>query len=185
MTRVKNTLDALGKVGAAIESALLVALLLGMIGLSTAQIVLRNFFDIGFFWSDEILRTMVLWIALVGAVAASRHDKHISINVLDTLLGPRLSAVARLIAHGFAAFICGLVTRYSLEFALTTREYGDVALGGIPAWILQMALPLGFGLICYRYVLFSVKDLLAVFSVPQSADQSADLSEDRGPEAWP
>ena len=164
MTRIRNTLDALGKAGAAVESAILVLLLLTMIGLATAQIVLRNFFDIGFFWSDELLRTMVLWIALAGAVAASRHDKHISINVLDNVLGPRPRAFARLIAHAFAAVICGFVTRFSLEFALTTREYGDIGLGGAPAWILQLVLPLGFGLITYRYVLYSLKDLLNVFS---------------------
>lgn len=162
MTRLQRTLDALGKAGAAAESALLVIFLLGMIGLSTAQIVLRNFFDIGFYWSDEVLRTLVLWIALAGAVAASRADKHISINLIDNLGGALTRRLAKLLVHAFSATICGLVAWYSLQFALTTREYGDLAMGGVPAWILQMALPLGFGLIAYRYTLFFLGDILAL-----------------------
>ena len=162
MALAKRTLNSLGKAGSAIENALLVILLLCMIGLSTAQIVLRNFFDIGFYWSDSLLRTLVLWIALAGAVAASRADKHISINLLDHVLGQRLRHVTRLLVHAFSAGICGLVAWFSIEFVLTTREYGDVALGNVPAWILQLVLPLGFGLICYRYLLFCITDVVSL-----------------------
>lgn len=164
MARLQRTLDVLGKAGAAAETALLVILLLAMIGLSTAQIVLRNFFDLGFYWSDEVLRTLVLWIALIGAVAASRSDRHISISLVDTFVGPRMKCAIKSLTHAFAAVMCGLFTRFSLEFVLTTREYGDVALGGLPAWILQLVLPVGFGLICYRYTLFCIADLVTLLS---------------------
>ncbi len=71
------------------EDAVLVVILSGMILLAAGQIVLRNFFDIGFIWSDEALRMMVLWLAVAGAVAASRNDKHINIDVLDRFLPGR------------------------------------------------------------------------------------------------
>lgn len=171
MKRLQRTLDALGKAGAAAESALLVILLLSMIGLATAQIVLRNFFDIGFYWSDQVLRTLVLWIALAGAVAASRTDKHISINLLDNLGRPLLSRLAKLVVHLFSAGICALVAWHSLQFALTSREYGDVAMAGIPAWMLQMVLPVGFGLIAYRYTLFFFVDILALFGRQPIGDE--------------
>lgn len=164
MPRTKSTLETLGKIGAAIETGFLVILLLGMIGISTAQIVLRNFFDIGFFWSDQILRTLVLWVALAGAVAASRSDKHISVSLIDSLAGERTRRAIKIFTHGFSSAICGLLTWYSLEFAMTSREYGDVVLGAVPAWILQLAMPVGFGLICYRYILFTLADLIAVFT---------------------
>lgn len=162
MARLHRTLDALGKAGTAAETALLVILLLAMIGLSTAQIVLRNFFDIGFYWSEAVLRTLVLWIALIGAVAASRVDKHINISLIDTLVGPRMKCAIKSLTHAFAAAMSGLVAWFSLDFVLTTREYGDVALGGVPAWIPQLVLPLGFGLICYRYALFTIGNLVTL-----------------------
>lgn len=162
MANVSSRLDALGKFGEAIENILLLMLLVGMIGLSAAQILLRNFFDVGFFWSDEVLRMLVLWIALTGAVAASRSDKHIAINLLDNFLSPRALPAARLLTHAFSAVICGLLAWFSLQFALTTREYGDVVLGNVPAWLLQLILPLGFGLMTYRYLLYCIKDILAL-----------------------
>lgn len=163
MARLSRTISWLAKAGIAAENGLLFILLLGMIGLSFAQIVLRNFFDIGFFWTDELLRLLVLWVAVVGAIAASRTDKHISINIVDHLLGQRGRFAVKLVVHTFSAAICAVVAWYSLDFVKTSHEYGDILLGGVPAWWLQAVLPLGFGLICYRYFIFIARDLLGLF----------------------
>ena len=133
-------------------------LLAAMILLAAGQIVLRNFFGVGFIWSDEALRLLVLWVAVAGAVAASRSDKHINIAVLDRFLPGRLGAAKDLLVHAFTAGICGLVAWHGYLFVRTSREYGDMLLGGVPAWLVQLILPLGFGLICYRYGLFSLRD---------------------------
>jgi len=141
------------------EDAVLVLILSGMILLATGQIVLRNFFDIGFIWSDEALRLMVLWIAVAGAVAASRSDKHINIAVLDRFLPGRMRTLKDVLIHGFTASISGIVAWHSLLFVRMSHEFGDVLLGGIPAWLLQAVLPVGFALIAWRYALFTVQDL--------------------------
>ncbi|TNF86538.1 MAG: TRAP transporter small permease subunit, partial [Gammaproteobacteria bacterium] len=65
------------------EDALLVILLTAMIVLACTQILLRNFFDSGIVWIDPLLRVMVLWIGLVGATVATRHNKHIRIDLLS------------------------------------------------------------------------------------------------------
>ena len=141
------------------EDALLVVILSGMIVLASGQIVLRNFFDIGFIWSDEALRLMVLWLAVAGAVAASRDDKHINVEVLDRFLPGRVKTLKDALIHGFTAGICGVVAWHSFLFVRTSHEFGDVLLGGTPAWLLQAILPVGFGLIAYRYTLFVARDL--------------------------
>jgi len=153
----------LERVGRMAEDAVLVLILSGMILLATGQIVLRNFFDIGFIWSDEALRLMVLWIAVAGAVAASRGDKHINIAVLDRFLPDRLRALKDVLIHGFTASISGIVAWHSLLFVRTSHEFGDVLLGGIPAWLLQAVLPIGFALITWRYALFVLRDLRQLF----------------------
>ena len=63
-------LSSLARAGRWLEDALLVLILTGMILLAAAQIVLRNFFDVGFIWGDELLRMLVLWLAVAGAVAS-------------------------------------------------------------------------------------------------------------------
>jgi TRAP-type C4-dicarboxylate transport system permease small subunit len=152
-------LSRLERAGRAAEDAVLVLMLTSMILLAAGQIVLRNFFGIGFIWSDEALRLMVLWLAVAGAVAASRNDKHINIDVLDRFLRGRWKAAKDLVVHGFTAVVCGIVTWQSILFVRTSHEFGDVLLGGIPAWLLQIVLPVGFGLISYRYGLFLLRDL--------------------------
>jgi TRAP-type C4-dicarboxylate transport system permease small subunit len=152
-------MQRLEKVGRTVEDAVLVIILSGMILLAAGQIVARNVFDFGFIWSDELLRMLVLWIAVAGAVAASRTDKHINIAILDRFLPPRLNDVVKIIIDLFTASVCAVVTWYSINFVRTSYEYGDVLLGDVPAWILQLVMPIGFGLISWRYSLFFLKRL--------------------------
>lgn len=155
-----SLLGRLERAGKLAEDALLVALLTGLIVLAAGQILLRNVFDIGFIWADEALRMLVLWLAVGGAVAASRSDKHINIAVLGRFLPGRFGAAKDIVVHGFTSAVCGIVAWHSVLFVRTSHEFGDVLLGGVPAWILQLVLPVGFGLICYRYALFTLRDLL-------------------------
>jgi len=151
-------LSRLERAGRVAEDAFLVTILSSMILLAAGQIVLRNLFNVGFIWGDEALRLMVLWIAVAGAVAASRNDKHITIDVLDRFLPGRIKSAKNVLIHGFTAVISGILTWYSLQFVRTSYEFADVLLGGIPAWLLQLILPVGFGLIAYRYALFVIRD---------------------------
>ena len=47
-------------------------LLLVMILLATTQILLRDLLETGLSWADPVLRLLVLWLALLGAMAATR-----------------------------------------------------------------------------------------------------------------
>ena len=150
------------RLGQAAETALLVVILGSMILLAFGQIVMRNFFDLGLQWGDELLRMLVLWLAVAGAVAASRADKHINIAVLDRFLSPGLKRVVQLLVHLFTALICAIVAWFSLQFVQTSREYGDLILGDVPAWWLQSVLPVGFGLIAWRYALFFLREIASL-----------------------
>jgi len=160
LSRTEDTFSRLEKIGRAGEDAVLVIILGGMILLAAAQIIMRNVFNFGFIWSDEVLRMLVLWIALAGAVAASRGDRHINVAVLDRFLPDKVKTLSKIVINGFTAVICGIVTWHSVLFVQTSREFGDLLMGGVPAWLPQLILPVGFGLICYRYSLFVIQSLL-------------------------
>ncbi len=152
-------LNRLEKAGKAFEDAVLVLILGSMVLLAATQILLRNFFDIGFMWSDELLRLLVLWLAVAGAVAASRKNRHISIAVLDRFVPLSLQRLSKIILDLFTASVCGLVSWHSAAFVRTSHEYGDTLLGNVPAWIPQIILPLGFGLITWRYLIFALRGI--------------------------
>ncbi|NCF62661.1 MAG: TRAP transporter small permease subunit [Gammaproteobacteria bacterium] len=164
MKHNNNMFTRLAEAGRFAEDAVLVVILTGMILLAASQIVLRNFLDVGFIWGDELLRMLVLWIAVAGAVAASRTDKHINIAILDRFLPDKPAQAVKVLIHLFTAVVCGIVTWFSIQFVRTTHEFGDLLLGDVPAWWLQLVLPVGFGLISYRYLLFAITDFTGLFS---------------------
>jgi TRAP-type C4-dicarboxylate transport system permease small subunit len=61
--------------------------------------------------------------------------------------------------HLFSLLICGLLTYASLKFVKNEAEMGIPTLLGIPVWILEVILPITFGLMAFRFVLRSMKDI--------------------------
>ncbi|PLY03852.1 MAG: TRAP transporter small permease [Desulfuromonas sp.] len=155
MNSGKNRLlERLDQYGRTLENSLLCLFLGLMIVLGAMQIVQRNFFDSSFFWSDELLRLLVLWLGLLGAVAASRDDRHISIDILSRFLPEKKNLFLRLLLDLFTVFVCAVLAWHGVGFVRMEQEFGSTVLSGQPAWIFELIIPLAFGLIAYRYAVF-------------------------------
>ncbi len=150
-------LARLERVGTAAENTVLVLLLTAMIVLAVGQIVLREFFDTGIIWSDELVKLLVLWIAMLGSIAASRDDRHLRIDVLSHALSEKMVVVSRLIVELFAAIICGVVAFHAYRWLQIEVEYEDTVLIDFPAWLAHGILPVAFALMTYRFALSSIK----------------------------
>ncbi|MCP4722602.1 MAG: TRAP transporter small permease [Desulfobacteraceae bacterium] len=139
-----------------IEDFILVSLLLVMITMSVFQIFLRNFFDSGIVWGDSLVRVLVLWIGLIGAMVASRTDNHISIDILSRYLPPQIKKFTTLVVHLFTAVVTALMAWFSLKFV--KMEMGDnlIAFANVPAWVCETIIPIAFVVISIRYTLFSI-----------------------------
>lgn len=158
--------NKLEKAGTWAEDAVLLIILVGMILLAGVQIFLRNFLDASLFWGDEMLRLMVLWLTLAGGLAASRMDKHISIEVLDRFL-PRVAQwVSKIIVDLFTASICALFAWHSARFVMSSYEFGDVLMRNTPAWIMQIILPIGFALMAYRHLVMAARRMFSSLAPP-------------------
>ena len=157
MKRFLLFFNRLEKAGAHAEDALLLVILIGMILLAGTQIILRNILDTGLFWGDEMLRLMVLWLTIAGGLAASRMDKHISIAVLDRFLPVSAQRVTKVIIDIFTACICALFAWHSGRFVMSSYEFGDTLMRNIPAWTLQIIMPIGFSLMAFRHLTLAVK----------------------------
>jgi TRAP-type C4-dicarboxylate transport system permease small subunit len=158
------------RAGQFLENAALVGALASMIVLAGAQIVLRNFFNSGFPWADEALRLLVLWVAMLGAVAASRENRHIAIDALARVLPPGPKAWVAIVVHFFTACVALIIAWHSAQFVADSREYNDILLGDLPAWWFQAILPIGFVLIGYRYVVWFLRGIRSLVAGPSAAD---------------
>ena len=164
MKRASGIFNKLENAGTYAEDALLLVILIGMILLAGAQIFLRNLFDASLFWGDEMLRLMVLWLTIAGGLAASRMDKHISIEVLHRFLSAKAQIATRVIIDIFTASVCGMFAWHSARFVMGSYEFGDTLMGNTPAWVLQIILPIGFSLMAYRHLVLAAKCLFTLSS---------------------
>ena len=87
------------EVFAKIEDSILVLILVAMIFLAFLQIVLRNVFGVGLIWVEPLVRQMLLWVALAGAMVATRDHNHITVDAVSRFLPPGRIKYA----SGFAA----------------------------------------------------------------------------------
>ena len=135
------------------ENGLMALLLTSMIVLAASQIVMRNVWDTGLSWSDPLLRIMVLWLGLFGAMAATRSHEHISIDILSRFLPPFWKRTARRVTDLFSAAICALIAYHATLFVLMEKEDGMIAFANVPAWICESIIPIGFGVMALRFLL--------------------------------
>jgi TRAP-type C4-dicarboxylate transport system permease small subunit len=133
------------------ENALLVFMLAAMVLLAASQILLRNFMGVSLAGTDQALRLLVLWVALLGAVSASREGKHIHVDAVARWLPGRMRAWAGSVTDLFTLAVCLVLSWESLRYLLKSWETGEKAFGVLPVWAAASILPLAFALIALRY----------------------------------
>ena len=161
---MKKVLASLDKAGRLAENFALVALLGTMIVLSVLQIVNRQFFggSLAISWADELIKIIVLWLAMVGSIAAARDNKHIRIDAISHLLSGPIVRWARVVVDLFAAAVCAVIGYHAWRLIVLEREWGDMAAIDVPLWILHAVVPAAFILVSYRFVVQVVSGCVAL-----------------------
>jgi len=149
-----------------IEDGILALILFSMILIATSQIFLRNFFDSGFVWADPLLRIMVLWIGLLGALAATRENKHISIDLLTRFLSAPAQNFSKSFVNIFSAGVAGLLTYHCVRYVIMEYESQATVITDIPIWMVELILPVAFGLITIRFIIHFIISLRAFINRP-------------------
>jgi len=161
--KIKQLLGRLEEAGTAVETILLVSMLTVMMLVAVGQIVMREVFGTGFGWADELVRLMVLWLAMVGSIAACRENRHIRIDALSHVLPDLAVDLIRILVDLFAAFICGVIAFQAWRYLQIEIEYEDTVLVNTPAWVAHLIMPAAFVLIAYRFLIGALKQAGELF----------------------
>ncbi len=140
-----------------IESGFLILILTTTILFAVIQIFLRNVMHSGIPWGDTLVRILVLWLGLVGAMIASREHRHIRIDILSRHLSPHARRMLGRLTDSVAAVICTLVAWYSLQFIKLEYADGIAAFEGVPVWLMESIIPFAFLVMALRYLLSAIK----------------------------
>ena len=141
------------------EDFLLAGLLGALLVLALVQIGMRVFLGSGLEWAEPVGRIGVLWLALLGALGATRTRRHIAIDALPRLLSPRWHRVAWSVSQLATAVICALLAWYGWGMVGMERELPTWFVPGVPSWWPMLAFPFAFALMSFRF-------LVAAFDTP-------------------
>jgi C4-dicarboxylate transporter, DctQ subunit len=168
-----------------LEEFLIAGLMAVMTLVTFAQVVARYVFNYSFVWALELTGVLFAWLIFVGMSYGVRVGAHIGVDAVVRLL-PRTAARA---TAGLAAVLC---IAYALIVAwggwLYMRKMYDVGIlmQDLPVaqWIPRIVLPLGFGLLAFRFgqVLWRILRGEQAHLLADEAAQALQLRQDGEPE---
>jgi TRAP-type C4-dicarboxylate transport system permease small subunit len=154
-----------------IEELLLSLFLSAMILLACYQIGLRWFTSGGLFWIDPLLRYLVLWSGLLGAVLATARDNHIALDAVGYLLHRRVKKWLKLIIHLVCVAVSVFLFRATLIFIKSEFEFGSSDLFGLQTGVWYLIFPIAFGLILFHFGISMLGEIKLLIPGRQSEDR--------------
>ena len=165
--------------GGRTEDAILVIALLVMALIPVVELVGRTWFSIGIPGATEYVQHLTLWIGFLGAMLASREDKHLKIAAAVIWLPVRVSRVVDCVGAFISAAVCAGLFGASLELVVAEapglppwtaqvipdfierwlnpfglfESGGLTTVGGwIPIWVAEAVMPFGFAVMAVRFI---------------------------------
>ena len=131
------------------ESVVLSLVLAGMMVLPLAVVPLRAI-HVQISGQGSIVQHLTLIAGMLGAAIAAREGRLLSLSSVDLLVRGKWRAVARGFAAAVSVTVTAMLCLASVRFVASERVVGTTLAYGLPTWVVQLALPIGFALIALR-----------------------------------
>jgi tripartite ATP-independent transporter DctM subunit len=132
------------------ENLLVALALAALMLLPLIEIVGRKLFHGGLTGAPALQQHLVLIIGLLGGMFAARDRRLLSLSTLTNFLTGRWQTFARVFSSAFATGITVFLCLAALQLVQSERGGGKILAYGIPIWVVQGIMPLGFGVIALR-----------------------------------
>jgi C4-dicarboxylate transporter, DctM subunit len=124
-----------------------------MVLLPVAEIVLRRTLHTGVEGASLIVQHLALVVGMLGGAIAAREGRMLALSTLgDTVLRGGRQRLARITAGAVGGTVAALLSLASYQFVRSERPFSKVLVYGVPVWIVELALPVGFALVAARLV---------------------------------
>jgi C4-dicarboxylate transporter DctM subunit len=104
-------------------------------------------------WAQELCIYMFIWMAKFGAAYGVRTGIHVGVDLLVNRVPPRSRKQVILFAMLCGAFFTGMIATFGGSFVAemfkTGQQSNDLE---APMWIIYLAIPVGSGLMCFRFL---------------------------------
>lgn len=128
-----------------------VAIALGaMVILPLAEMVLRALFNGGVPGSTTLVQHLTLLISMAGGALAARDGRLLAFSTVPTLLHGAWAKGAQWFNSTVSTAVAGALVIASFNYIQVEREAAQPFLFGVPLWVVELMLPLGFAVITWR-----------------------------------
>ncbi len=108
---------------------------------------------LNFSWAQELCIYLFIWMAKFGAAYGVRTGIHIGVDVVVNAARPRLKRVLVVLGLSLGAFFTGVIAIMGARWVWSIHGTGQVSPDlEWPMWAVYLCIPLGSGLMCYRFL---------------------------------
>jgi TRAP-type C4-dicarboxylate transport system permease small subunit len=108
---------------------------------------------LNFSWAQELCIYLFIWMAKFGAAYGVRTGIHIGVDVVVNAARPGLKRVLVVLALSLGAFFTGVIAIMGARWVWFIHGTGQVSPDlEWPMWAVYLCIPLGSGLMCYRFL---------------------------------
>ena len=166
-------LARIDKAIARFEGWLLILFLSLMVSLTFIQVMLRSLFIYAHFgwannlmgsldWAEPFVRLLVLWVTFLGASLVTGENKHIKIDLLTQIIPASWLPLLDVLLSLAGALVAALMLKASLFYVGSEMSFGSNLFLNVPNWIGELILPVGFLLICFRFLIRGLSSALGI-----------------------
>ena len=112
----------------------------------------------GLDWSEPLVRLLVLWLSFLGASLLTRDNRHIKIDLFSGILSARWIPLRELLLCMACVMVSGIMVKVCIEYLLLEMAFGGRQLLGLPNWVAQLILPVGFAVIFFRFLIKTIQE---------------------------
>jgi C4-dicarboxylate transporter DctM subunit len=99
----------------------------------------------------DYLPQVVLWLAFLGGLVATREQRHLSLSTAELFGRGRVRRAGRVLAGAVSAATVGVLTYAAVGLVLANREEGRTLMGGTRVWVLELVMPVALALMALRF----------------------------------
>lgn len=107
----------------------------------------------GISWAQELTIYLFIWMAKFGAAYGVRTGIHIGVDFVVNAARPSIRRLLVIAAMLLGVIFTGVIAFFGARWVIFIYGTGQVSPDlEWPMWIIYLAIPLGSGLMCYRFI---------------------------------
>jgi len=118
-----------------------------------AAVVMRYTTGSGISWAQELTIYLFIWMAKFGAAYGVRTGIHIGVDFVVNAVRPSIKRILVIAAMSLGVTFTGVIAFFGARWVIFIYGTGQVSPDlEWPMWVIYLAIPLGSGLMCYRFI---------------------------------